>query len=82
MYGYYNPQMFPAGASPYQMGEASDLRNTVHMDRPDRIFLNQVIHSSDKVGPYSTTPNPYRDLTSTYDPSVQVKLDYIKNKYG
>ena len=79
MYGYYNPQMFTG--SPAQMGEASDLRYTVPMDKPDTLALHQIVHSSDKFGPYAHTPNPYRDLTSTYDPSVQVKLDYIKNKY-
>eukprot|EP00943_MAST-04B_sp_MAST-4B-sp1_P008066 g8066.t1 len=69
-------------ASEPQMGEAANIRNTIpDMSRADRNTLNQIIHSSDKYGPYASTPNPFRDLTASYDPKAQAALDDIKARY-
>ena len=78
------PKRYDGGlsqASPAQQGRAADLRNSAPMDRSDILTLNRIVHSSDKMGKFASTPNPYRDTTSSYDPRAQQALDAIEKKY-
>ena len=68
------------GASINQIGEAAKVRGQKNVSKSDRNTLNQIVHSPDTNGPYSETPNKFRDPTCTYDPAAQLAIDSIKKK--
>lgn len=76
---YLMSNYYPSHSSaPHQIHKAIQLRGqTPNLSKEDRTILNQIVHSGDIVGPYSTTPNPYRDPTFTYDEKAQTELDRI-----
>lgn len=69
---YYGSGPRPNYASDSQKGEAAELRYGV--PHPLRTDLSQIIHSGDRFGPWADTPNPYRDLSNSYDPKAEAVL--------
>jgi len=70
------------GASPYQMGQASQMRNQVPMSKRDRNVLHSIVHSGDRIGPYVKFPNQFRDFSSSYDRKAAQELKRIREEYN
>jgi hypothetical protein len=76
-YSYHNGPPTVFYASETQIGQDASSRNQPGVNWSDRQFCHQVVHSADRTGAYAHTPNAHRDLTKTYDPSIQARLDHI-----
>jgi len=69
------------GASTLQKGEACEARGYLNPASGIYRELNQIIHSGDPpIGKYGLAPNPFRDLTNSYDPITERKLQYAYKK--
>lgn len=66
-------------ASAKQKGWAAEIRPKLPPGDL-RTKMNQVVHSGDVAGPYSTTYNPYRDHTNSYDPAAQIAIDQARKE--
>lgn len=78
IYNPYHPNAPTYGASGAQISRAVELRGSVPVPYPIRVELHQVVHSGDKIGPYATTPNPYRDHTFTHDQRVEALFKRVE----
>ena len=65
-------------ATDEQIGAAARLRSNGKNYGKPFDELSKIVHSADKTGKYSTTPNPYRDFTGSYDPRAQEVLNKAK----
>lgn len=64
-----------------QKGEAAEIRNSgTGMGYQEKVQLHQIVHSADRVGKYANTPNPYRDLTNSYDPEAEKVLQKFRKQ--
>jgi hypothetical protein len=72
-------RVYHGGASAAQQGAAADMRNNSNYNpsKAQSQQLNQIVHSSDSKGQFSSTPNQFRDHSSSYDPKAQGVLNSV-----
>lgn len=70
------------GASPEQIGWSNILRYGPGVTKEEYDELSAIGHSADKRGKYAKMDNLYKDLTHTFDPKAEKKLEASKAKQG
>lgn len=61
-----------------QLNEALVKRGQMELSPSAKRIANKIVHATDTVGPWSQTPNEFRDPDGKYDPEAQELLNQMK----